>query len=96
MVKRNENNMDDTRDINFFDETHFCVSDDCLPLGVKIFDTRLFWARGVTPDGVYGDDLARVDGVLGLNIFISVSKTYGAARDGPILLRRTKKHSDFR
>lgn len=70
MVKRNENNMDDTRD----DETHFCVSDDCLPLGVKIFDTRLFWARGVTPDGVYGDDLARVDGVLGLNIFISVSK----------------------
>lgn len=59
---------------NFFDETHFCVSDDCLPFGVKIFDTRLFWARGVTPDGVYGDDLARVDGVLGLNIFISVSK----------------------
>lgn len=45
----------------------FCVSDDCLPLGVKIFDTRLFWARGVTPDGVYGEDLARVDGVLGLN-----------------------------
>lgn len=72
MVKRNENNMD--RDINFFDETHFCVSDDCLPLGVKIFDTRLFWARGVTPDCVYGEDLARVDGVLGLNIFISVSK----------------------
>lgn len=95
MVKRNENNMDDTRDINFFDETHFCVSDDCLPLGVKIFDTRLFWARGVTPDGVYGDDLARVDGVLGLNIFICF-ENYGAARDGPILLRRTKKHSDFR
>lgn len=74
MVKRNENNMDDTRDINLFDETHFCARDDCLPLGVKIFDTRLFWARGVTPDGVYGEDLARVDGVLGLNIFISVSK----------------------
>lgn len=66
--------MDDTRDINLFDETHFCVRDDCLPLGVKIFDTRLFWARGVTPDCVYGEDLARVDGVLGLNIFISVSK----------------------
>lgn len=65
MVKRNENKMD---------ETHFCVNDDCLPLGVKRFDTRLFWARGVTPEGVYGDDLARVDGVLGLNIFISVSK----------------------
>lgn len=66
--------MDDTRDINFFDETHFCVSDDCLPLGVKIFDTRLFWARGVTPDGVYGDDLARVDGVLGLNILFRFRK----------------------
>lgn len=65
MVKRNENKMD---------ETHFCVNDDCLPLGVKRFDTRLFWARGVTPEGVFGDDLARVDGVLGLNIFISVSK----------------------
>lgn len=65
MVKRNENKMD---------ETHFCVNDDCLPLGVKRFDTRLFWARGVTLEGVYGDDLARVDGVLGLNIFISVSK----------------------
>lgn len=65
MVKRNENKMD---------ETHFCVNDDCLPLGVKRYDTRLFWARGVTPEGVYGDDLARVDGVLGLNIFISVSK----------------------
>lgn len=65
MVKRNENKMD---------ETHFCVNDDCLPLGVKRFDTRLIWARGVTPEGVYGDDLARVDGVLGLNIFISVSK----------------------
>lgn len=65
MVKRNENKMD---------ETHFCVNDACLPLGVKRFDTRLFWARGVTPEGVYGDDLARVDGVLGLNIFISVSK----------------------
>lgn len=63
MVKRNENKMD---------ETHFCVNDDCLPLGVKRFDTRLFWARGVTPEGVYGDDLPRVDGVLGLNIFISV------------------------
>lgn len=74
MVKRNENNMDDIRDLNFFDEIYFCVSDDCFFLGVKIFDICLFWVCGVILDGVYGDDLVWVDGVFGLNIFILVLK----------------------